>query len=38
MYFDEVEDEIGGEKTYKYNGIYWDKRKKLDYADCPDLF
>ncbi len=38
MYFKEVEDEHSGEKAYIYLGNYWEKRKKLDYADLPDLF
>ncbi len=37
-WFTECEDEISGEKTYKFNDKYWDKRKKMDYADFPDLF
>lgn len=23
---------------YKFNNTYWDKRLKLDYKECPDLF
>ena len=37
-YFKEVEDEHCGEKAYIYLGNYWEKRKKMDYVDCPDLF
>ena len=38
MYFKECDDEFCGEKAYVYLGNYWEKRKKLDYRDCPDLF
>ncbi|CDW78336.1 oxysterol-binding protein [Stylonychia lemnae] len=37
-YFKEVDDEHCGEKAYVYLGNYWEKRKKMDYVDCPDLF
>jgi hypothetical protein len=28
MFFIECEDEIGGEKTYKFTGEYWERRKR----------
>jgi len=37
-YFTEIEDEICGEKAYKFNNNYWDKRKNNDWQDSPDLF
>lgn len=37
-YFEEFTDEVSGEKSYKYNGKYWEKRINMDYKDCPDLF
>lgn len=38
FYFDEVEDEITGHKTYKFKHTYWEKRKKNDWKDSQDLF
>jgi oxysterol-binding protein 1 len=37
-YFEQVLDSISGEMMYKYNGRYWDKRRKMDYGDMPDLY
>lgn len=38
LFFKEVDDEHCEEKAYVYLGNYWEKRKNLDYHDCPDLF
>lgn len=38
LYFKEITDEHCGEKSYEYLGNYWDKRKKMDYKDLPELF
>ncbi len=37
-YFEQVLDSISGEMMYKYNGKYWEMRKKMDYGDMPDLY
>ena len=36
-YFIEGEDDKGY-KDYKFNNIYWDKRKKVDWKHSLDLF
>ena len=38
LWFSEVDDEIGDAKAYKFNGLYFEKRKRLDWSECPDLF
>lgn len=37
-YFEQVFDEYSNEMMYKFNGTYWDMRKKMDYAGMPDLY
>ena len=37
-YFEQVTDEFSNETMYKFNGTYWEKRKKMDYADLPDIY
>ena len=38
IYFVEYHDEHSGEKSYKFNDTYWEKRKKNDWHDSQDLF
>ena len=38
LFFIEYQDEQCGEKAYKFNNIYWERRKKLDWSICPDPF
>ena len=40
LWFTEQEEEIegGGTKAYIFKGTYWDKRKKQDYSEFPDLY
>lgn len=38
LYFVEYQDEHCGEKSYKFNDVYWEKRRKNDWRDSPDLF
>lgn len=37
-YFVEYHDEHSGEKSYKFNNTYWEKRKKNDWHDSLDLY
>jgi len=37
-YFNEVDDDVTGEKTFKFKGEYWNKREVGDWRGAFDLF
>lgn len=38
LWFIETSEELTNDKAYKYEGSYWDHRKRQDWKQCLDLF